>query len=179
MAPMTRAVVLTCLVLAQTATPAPSASVITRACEPPVHNVQTLFYDDAFMFAGRTFGDRQQGTTTEPALFVHSKERNRWLQILAISTAGGRLGRSWTDDPQAQRKLRAAPIGWDFTPFASRPYIDQPLKTTGSIAFPDRITFDEPSGQYELRFFSSYEVPSAETVLFIKRTDLVDAFLKR
>jgi hypothetical protein len=142
--------------------------------------MQTLYYDDNFMFAGRTFGDRKEGATeTQPGLFVHSKEKNRWLQIMAIATAGGRLGRSWTDDPQAQRRLRTAPIGWDFTSFASRPYIDQPLKTTGSIAFPDHISFDQASGQYELRYFSSFGVPSAETVLFIKQIDLILSFLKR
>ena len=112
-------------------------------------------------------------------LFVHSKERNRWLQILAIATAGGKLGRSWTDDPQSQRRLRTSPVGWDFTSFATRPYIDQPLKTSASIAFPDRITFDEATAQYELRYFSSFGVPSAETVLFIKKIDLILSFLRR
>jgi hypothetical protein len=142
--------------------------------------VQTLYYDDTFMFAGRTYGERREpGTMTEPGLFVHSKERNRWLQILAIATAGGKLGRSWTDDPQSQRRLRSSPVGWDFTSFATRPYIDQPLRTTGSIAFPDRITFDEATAQYELRYFSSFGVPSAETVLFIKKIDLILSFLRR
>jgi len=190
MAPMTRAPVLTCLLLLfQVAPPPPQApppapptlsSVVTKPCEPPVRNVQVLFYDEVFLIAARTFGDRRDpANTTDPGLFVHSKERNRWLQVVAISTAGGKLGRSWTDDPPAQRKLRNAPVGWDFTPFAGRPYIDQPLRTTASVAFPDRITFDEASGMYQLRYFSAFGVQSAETVLYIRRVDLLDAFAKR
>ena len=188
MAPMTRAVVLTCLLLRCAAAPRATPPLrrrprlqlrrpverhheTLRAARPqrpdPVLRRRASVRRRARSAIGAT-----PRTTTEPGLFVHSKERNRWLQILAISTAGGRLGRSWTDDPQAQRKLRTAPVGWDFTPFAGRPYIDQPLKTTGSVAFPDRITFDEASGQYELRYFSSFGVPSAETVLFIRRADL-------
>ena len=110
---------------------------------------------------------------------MHSKDTNRWLQVLAISTASAKLGRSWSEDPQAQRKLRAAPVGWDFTPFATRPYIDQPLHMSGSIAFPDRVAYDAASGRYELHFFSSWGVASAETVLYIARSDLADAFAKR
>jgi hypothetical protein len=155
-------------------------SVITRSCEAPVRNTEVLFYDDVVLIASRTLSERREGPgAQEPALFAHSKERNRWVQILAIATAGGRLGRSWTDDPQAQKKLRTAPVGWDFTSFAGRPYIDQPLRTTGSIVFPDKITYDAEAGQYELRYFSVYGVSSAETVLFIKRSDLIDAFTRR
>jgi hypothetical protein len=187
MAPMTRALTLACLLLVQQAAPPPAVappppvvSVLTKPCEPPVRNVQVLFYDELFLIAARTFGDRRDpATTTEPGLFVHSKSRNRWLQVVAISTAGGRLGRSWTDDPQAQRRLRNAPVGWDFTPFAGRPYIDQPLRTSGTVVFPDRIAFDEASGQYELRFYSAFGVQSAETVLYVKRADLLDAFTRR
>jgi hypothetical protein len=160
--------------------PAPRSSVVMKPCEPPQRNVLILYYDEVFLIAGRHFGDqRDPAGAGEPGLFVHSKEKNRWAQILAISTAGAKLGRSWSDDPQVQRKLRAAPVGWDFTTFATRPYIDQPLHTSGSIAFPDRISYDPVSGQYELRFFSSWGAPTAETVLYILRSDLVEAFAKR
>lgn len=158
----------------------PRSSVVTKPSDPLLSNVQVLYYDEVFLLAGRTFGDRRDAVgTLEPGLFVHSKDKNKWLQILAISTAGAKLGRSWSDDPQVQKKIRAAPIGWDFTPFATRPYIDQPLHTSGSIAFPDRVAFDAVTGRYELHFFSSWGAASAETVLYIVRSDLADAFAKR
>ena len=179
MAPMLRAVVLAGLVLQAVQAP-PRPSVVTKPCDAPQRNVVILYYDDAFLIAGRHFGDqRDVAGASEPGLFVNSKEKNRWVQILAISTDGAKLGRSWSDDPQVQKKLRTAPVGWDFTSYATRPYIDQPLHTSGSIAFPDQIAYDEASGRYELRFFSSWGAPSAETVLYVRRSDLVDAFAKR
>lgn len=176
---MLRALALAGLLLQATPAP-PRSTIVSRPSEAPLSNVQVLFYDEAFLMAGRTFGDRKgpEGSL-EPGLFVHSREKNKWLQVLAISTVGAKFGRSWSEDPQAQRKLRTAAVSWDFTPFATRPYIDQPLRTTGSIAFPDRIVFDADGGRYELHFFSSWGVASAETVLYIARTDLVDAFAKR
>ena len=200
MALMTSAFLLTCLLLQTAQTPPPVAqtpptapqtpapptapagppSITSKHTEPPARNVQILFADDAVVFAARTFSDRRDAAgAPEPALFAHSKEKNRWIQILAISTAGGRLGRSWSDNPDAQRKLRTAPVGWDYTGYAGKPYIEQPLKTTGSVAFPDRITYDPATDQYEVRYFSSFGVESAETVLFIRRADLLDAFIRR
>jgi len=167
---------------AQTTPPAPPAqpTIVTRHTEAPSRNVQILFADDAVVIAARTFSEQRDAAgAQEPALFAHSKEKNRWIQILAISTVGGRLGRSWSDDPQAQRKLRTAPVGWDFTGYAGKPYIEQPLKTTGSVAFPDRIIFDPATDLYEFHYFSSFGVDSAETVLFISRTELLSAFIRR
>jgi hypothetical protein len=119
------------------------------------------------------------GGNTEPGLFVHSKEKNRWIQITAISTADGKFGKSTSEDPEASRKLSMASVGWDFTRFALRPYIDQPLRTSGSIVFPDRIQYDSRSGRYELRYLSSWGVPTAETILYIRRADLTEAFAHR
>lgn len=72
-----------------------------------------------------------------------------------------------------------AQVSWDFTEFAQRPYIEQPLRTSGSIAFPDRIGYDRGTGRYQLRYLSSWGIPTAETVLYISRADLIAAFGKR
>jgi hypothetical protein len=176
---MPRALVLACLLLQVVAQP-PRSTIITKPTTAPQRNVQVVYFDDAFLFLTRNFGDhRDPVALSEPGLFVQSRELGRWLQIVQISTLGGRFGRSWSDDPQAQRKLRAAPVGWDFSSAAALPYIDVPLRTSGTVAFPDRITYDAPGGTYELRFFSSFGVSSAETVVFIKRGDLVAEFAKR
>ena len=60
-----------------------------------------------------------------------------------------------------------------------QPYIEQPLQTSGSIAFPDRIEYDQQHDRYMLRYFSKWGVPSAEVVLYIARGDLRDAFAHR
>jgi len=111
-------------------------------------------------------------------LFVHSKQANRWIQITSISTAGGRFGKSTSDDPEAATRLSMSSVGWDFTAAANVPYIRQPLRTSGSIAFPGVIEPDTPNDRYVLRYFTSFDVPSAEVVLSIKRADLRAAFTR-
>ena len=156
------------------------STIVAKQSEPPRRNFSVIYYDDAFLFAFRHYGDsRDFGGNTEPGFFVHSKEKSRWIQITAISTEGGRFGKSTSDDPEAMKKLSKASVVWDFTGWAQRPYIDQPLLTGGSIAFPERIEYSAATGRYTLRYFSSWGVPSAETVLYIDRVDLIAAFATR
>ena len=155
-------------------------TILAKVSEPPRRNFRVVYSDDSFLFAARHAGDsRDVGGNTAPGLFVHSKERAAWIQITAISTAGGRFGTSTSDDREASKKLRAAPVGWDFTLFAHRPYIEQPLQTTGSIVFPDDIEYESDRGRYRLRYLSSWGVPSAETVLYVDRADLTAAFAEQ
>ena len=89
------------LVLLQ-ATQADRTSIIAHRSDPPIRNFQIIYYDDAFLFAGRDFGGANDPRGhTEPGLFVHSKQANRWVQITSISTAGGRFGKS-TEIPSAE-----------------------------------------------------------------------------
>jgi hypothetical protein len=81
-------------------------------------------------------------------------------------------------DLEARKKMRFASVSWDFTRYAERPYIDQPLQTSGSIAFPERVKYESSMNRYELRYFSSWGIPSAETVLYVNRKDILDAFDK-
>ena len=90
-----------------------------------------------------------------------------------------RIGTSASDDPEARRKLHVSPVGWDFREYGRRPYIEQPLRTSGSIAFPERIEYDSRARRYRLRYFSSWDVSTAATVLYIRRADLVAAFAER
>jgi hypothetical protein len=146
-------------------------SIQTESDAFPLRNIIVLYYDDAFLFAGRHYGDgRDFAGATEPALLVHSKATNRWLKIKAISTENGRFGKSSAD--------MMVSVSWDFTALAGRPYIDQPLKATGSIMFPDKIEYDLAGRRYALRHASasSAQFPGAETVLYVGRADLVEAF---
>jgi hypothetical protein len=159
---------------------APRSTVVAKASDPPLRNYRILYYDDAFLFAARDYGSARdvEGNTT-PGLFVHSKEKGRWMEIGAISTADGRFGTSQSNDPEEQKKLSMSQVGWDFREYARREYIGQPLQTGGSIVFPDRITYESGTARYELRYMSSWGIPSAETVLYIRRADLIEAFARR
>jgi hypothetical protein len=50
------------------------------------------------------------------------------------------------------------------------------MMTPGFITFPEKMTYDPNTDLYKLRYLTSWGVPGAETVLYIKRSDLVTAF---
>ena len=155
----------------------PHPSLVAKWSAPPGRNFYIISYDNAFLFAARHYGSAADpGGNTEPGLFVHSKQHESWIHVTQISTAGGRFGTSSSEDPEAQKKPLYAQVGWDFRGLAVRPYAEQPLRTSGSIAFPDEITYDAATDRYQLRYFSSWGVTSAETVLYVKRADLSAAF---
>lgn len=155
-------------------------TLLATASAAPQRNSCIIFQDDAFLFAARHYGDsRDVGGNTKPGLFVQAKKTSRWIRVSAISTAGGTFGTSASADPAAKRKLLVSPVMWDFTPFAQRPYIEQPLRTSASIAFPEHIDYDDRTRRYRLRYLSSWGVPTAETVLYINREHLLAAFAER
>ena len=165
------------LVLPAVTAEEPKTAIVTAAAVEPQRNIRVVFYDDAYLFLSRHYGDqRDRGGNTEAGFFVHSKAHDRWLQIQNVSTREGKFGTSRSDDPEAQKKLVKISVAWDFTPYRDKPHIALPLKTSGSIAFPDRIEYEPKSKRYKLRFFSDLKIESAETILYIPRADLLAAF---
>jgi hypothetical protein len=189
LAPLAAAGGLAALVLAADASPAPalpvalpgqtpdSGSIVTRAADAPTRNVVTIYEDAAFRFRSRHAGDgRAPGGATEPGLFVQSRATGRWRRIVAIATAGGRFGHSDVHDSAGRNLLRLASVGWDFRPLAERAWAEQPLRTSGSLVFPDSIHLDPATDRYVLHYLSRWGIPEAETVLSVRRSDLVAAF---
>lgn len=169
---------LVCAVLLQSVLGEPP-TINAHRSEPPRRNFRIIYYDDRFLFAARNYGSASDpGGNTEPGLFVHSKQANRWIQITAIATAGGRFGKSVSDEPEAAKRLSISMVGWDFTAAASQPYLQQPLRTGGSIAFPEMIEHDPTNDRYKLRYFTSFHVATAEVVLYVKGDDLTAAFTR-
>lgn len=82
-----------------------------------------------------------------------------------------------SSDAEAAKKLSRSQVSWNFTGAEKQPYLEQPLRTSGSIVFPDRIEYDQQHDRYILRYLSSWAVPSAEVVLYIARGDLRDVFV--
>jgi hypothetical protein len=65
------------------------ATILAKASDPPNRNFRVIYYDAEFLFAARDYGSSSDPAgQTEPGLFVHSNAKGRWIQILAISTAG-------------------------------------------------------------------------------------------
>ena len=151
---MLRAGLLFFLIFQSSAAPRPT--IVAQRSGPPQRNFYIIYYDDKFLFAARHFGDaRDFGGNTEPGLFVHSKEHSSWIQVTKISTAGGRFGTSHSDDPEAQKRLRFASMGWDFTRYATEAYVPQPMRQ-GALTFPEKITYDPNTDLYKLRYLTSW-----------------------
>jgi hypothetical protein len=127
------------------------------------------------LFLSRNYGNKGE---TEPGLFVHSNKHNLWLEITKISTKDGLFGKSWTDNKEDQKKLMVISVGRDFTKLKDKPYADMPLKTSGSISFPDKIQYIEKEKKYKLGFMTSCGVKTAITYLYINEKDLESEFDK-
>lgn len=157
--------------------PSARGSVVTKADfaeSPGTWNVRMIYYDDSFLWMSRNFGD--ETFPTEPALFVHSKKHEAWRRIVQISTAGGKFGKSYSENPDENSRLRGSQVGWDFSPLADQPWADIPLRTGGSITFPDKVEFDAASGRYKLSFMSVLKIDPAVTVLWVRKKDLMAEF---
>lgn len=140
-----------------------------------IHDV--TYYDDSFCFVVRGYGDNRDNIKTiEPGLFVHSKAHNKWIEIKKIPTKGGRFGRNAMQDP----KLMTASVTWDHTPLRTEALAEMPLRTSGSICLPETIFYDAETETFELGFLTSWkDIPDASTYLYIKRADLIEAFIKQ
>lgn len=151
--------------------------IVTRDTGVPTRNIFVISYDDAFCWVGRHHGDQRDfGGCTEPGVFIHSKQHDKWLQIVKVATREGVFGTSNSDQKEDQKKLMRIPVGWDFTGLATNVYAEMPLRTSGSLAFPDRVEFDEKRERYTLGFMTACGVPSAATFLSFDRRDLETAF---
>ena len=166
------------LALIATATAADAQSFTFCVADGPRRNFEIVYYDADFLFASRHFGDaRDFAGSTRPGFFIHSNAQNRWIEIRSVSTKGGRFGKSWSDAPGDSIRMLTVSVSWNFTHLADEPFADLPLMTSGSIVLPDSIAYEPSTGRYMLDFMPSWRtVPSARTVMYVDRRDVVDAF---
>jgi hypothetical protein len=139
-----------------------------------------LFYDNELCFVARGYGSaKNQTRQTEPGIFVHSKKHNRWIRLTKVSTAGGTFGSSNSQNPEDQKKLVKASVGWDFTTLKDAQYAELPLKSNGVLAFPLDVSYDPDSDTFRFGFMTDWDILSVRTYLFFKRKDLVEAYDKK
>ena len=121
-----------------------------------------VYEDDSYEFVYRHFGHAEY----VPGFFAHDRRHNRWLEITELSTEHARLGRSpdFSDVPLQ--------VGWNFRGLASVEYAQLPLRTAGSIIFPDRMSFDAAAGLYRVDCNSQLNRDVALTSFWVRRADL-------
>jgi hypothetical protein len=144
----------------------PTLTAVRITVEPRFHHV--AYEDSAYKFATRDYGSGE--TPTSPGLFVYSKERNAWIQIVSLSTEHARLGRSpdFTDIPLS--------VSWDYGNLINEPFASMPLRTSGSIGCPDRIVDVGAEGAYRLEFNSNLNRDVSLTWFWLAKADLHEAF---
>lgn len=70
-------------------------TIVVKDEQPAHRSTQLVDYDANFAWIAQNFGDsRDFGGNTVPGVFVHSHRHNGWLQIMRVSTAGAKFGKS-------------------------------------------------------------------------------------
>ena len=141
-------------------------TLIAALCEhKPKWHVK-VYEDEDFQFVYRHYGNAEY----LPGLFVYSKKRSRWVEITKLSTENAKLGHS----PLFFEKVWLS-VGWDYSHLKSKDYADLPLRTSGSINFPNVVIYVESSKIYRLNFDPSLK-PEYQTWFWILKKDLEKAF---
>ena len=152
-----------------------TSSVVTSVRGPTESDGQRMVHEDKeFRFVAVDYGHKG---TQASGFYVFAKQTSRWLRIDKVSTAESVLGRSPTLEEAKQAGGGFPQVGWDFgMQYKDKPFAELPLRTSGSIVFPDKIQFDEQSQRYVLSFNSDWKIKGVETVLRCRRADLTAAF---
>jgi hypothetical protein len=143
-------------------------TVVASPIPAPAKWREVIFDDSAFKIVARDYGN---GGGQRPGLFVFSKKRDSWIEVLELSTEHARLGRSpeWNDVP-------AIAVSWDYARLANQDYASLPLKTSGSINFPDQVVDVTEEGAFRFDFNSRLKREQSLTSFWVRREDLEAAF---
>ena len=101
---------------------------------------------------------------------------NKWLIIKKITTRKGIFGNTNKLTKEETRKMMSCPVGLGQNHLVNQNYCDLPLRTTGSIAFPDKMWLDDNQQEYILEFFNSWKIEKVKTLIRFKKKDLELAF---
>lgn len=140
-------------------------TLITTICEhePKWHG--KVYEDEDYQFVYRHYGKAEH----VPGLFVYGKKHGKWLEITKLSTENAKLGHS---PPFDEVRLSVA---WDHSRLKDKDYAELPLRTSGSINFPEKITYEASSTTYRLNFDASLKA-EYQTWFWIWKKDLEEAF---
>jgi hypothetical protein len=138
-------------------------TLVARTVQAPTSWHDVIFEDRVYKFVSRHYGN---GGGQIPGLFVFSKKRNAWLEVLQLSTEHARLGRSPDFNDIALQ------ISWDYGELINHNYARLPLMNLG--IGPDRII--AASGAYRFDFNSRLNRAQSLTSFWVRVEDLEAAF---
>lgn len=132
--------------------------------EPLWH--EKIYEDGNYLFVIRDYGKAEY----EPNFFVYGKKQRKWMEVKKLSTEHAKLGRSAS--PKAKSALQD---GWDYSGLKTVNYVNLPLRASGSINFPDKITYDDKNKIFIFNFNSSAGVEEILTRFWVLKKDLDEA----
>lgn len=129
--------------------------------EPFSHRL--IHGDSLYTFLLRHYGE---GGEQVPAFVALRRADSTWIEITRLSTEHARLGRSPDvhDTPLS--------VGWDHARLDDSCYAVVPLHTSGSVVFPDRISFDAARAIYRFDFNSQLDRAQCLTSFWVLQADL-------
>jgi hypothetical protein len=113
---------------------------------------QKVYEDSDYLFVYRLYG-RAEYT---PGFFVYGKKPKKWIEIKELSAEHAKLGRYFPFLPKEEKDKKAGmkelvrnprlpllSVTWDYSSLKNFDCADLPLRTSGSISFPDKIEYDK------------------------------------
>ncbi len=140
-----------------------------KICTGSVFWQVKVYEDDHYLFVYNGFGN--QNAPRIPGFYLRSKKRQKWLEIKGLTTENARLGFS---PPFEEVPLM---VGWDWRGLGRNSYAELPLKTGGSISFPNRI-IDEPGKQAYRLVLNPNLQEKYQTIFYLLKKDIEAVFTK-
>lgn len=162
--------------------------IAARLDKTPFYHIK-VFEDDDYLFAYRHYGKSE----FVPGFFVQNKKSGKWLEIKKISTEHAKLGSYNLSDAFITEKttdergvdvykfISRKPdypilaISWNFHGLKQTDYVELPLRTSGSIVFPEKIIYDQTAESYKIILGADYNIEEMQTLFWIRKEDLKKA----
>ncbi len=125
-----------------------------------------IYEDNDYLFVYRDYGKAEY----IPILLVYGKKQKKWIEIKKISTEDAKLGRFASSTAKAN-----LPGNRSYSSLKNIKYVHLPLRISGSINFPDKITYDDNSKTYYFNFNSSSADKEMLTQFRVLKKDLEQA----
>jgi hypothetical protein len=132
----------------------------------PGHHLEIVYADEDLIFF--SYGFHKELPTIRPTLEVYSARRGCFARMAAVTSRGGKFGRSDMDVLAAKKPGDIGPsMVWDHRPYAEKEWI--PL-SDGMLSRPQRVTLRD--GVFTLWYNTGWDIDEFVTTMQFARADL-------
>ena len=140
-------------------------TVIATANLPAKTDEQRPLYEDQeFKIVVVGYGHAGDDPPQTPGFYVQGKKDQKWIRVEKVSLTEAVLGRSPTLAECREVGKNLPSVAWNYKSLADQDYIEFPLKTSGSLLFPDKIERSDEKGRLILSFNSGWKIAGIFTL---------------